>query len=32
MDPKFAAKIINSIFYKKITSCENEIKKVLSCF
>jgi hypothetical protein len=31
MDPKFAAKLINNIFYKKITSCENE-KKVLSCF
>jgi hypothetical protein len=28
MDPKFTAKIINNIFYKKITSCENEKKSI----
>jgi len=28
MDPKFAAKIINNIFYKKITSCESEKKSI----
>jgi hypothetical protein len=32
MDPNFAAKIIYNIYYKKITSCENDKKKVLSCF